>query len=160
MLMVSALLLQTAAANDPQGDAAAVARAFCGAVASGEEDVAVALLSDMLLAKVATVRAIDARIPRAAGEKPLLGDGLPLTGEPDAIGSCRVADAASHSVRVIYTFDRTPAASWSDRLVLRQRVEDGTSRIADVYYGDSDKGLSAWLDDFIARHRAAVREGK
>lgn len=158
MLIVSALVLQAAAANDPQG--AAIAGRFCGAVASGEEGAAVALLTDTLRAKVATARAIDAKIPRAAGEKPLLGDGLPLTGEPDAIGSCKVAEAGADSARVTYVFDGAPAASWSDRLVLRQRVEDGTSRIADVHYGDSGKGLSAWLDDFIARHRDAAREGK
>lgn len=159
MLIVPALLLQ-AAANDPQGDAAAIAGAFCGAVASGEQDAAIALLTDTLRAKVATARAIDAMIPKAAGEKGPLGDGLPLTGEPDAVGSCRVEEAAAHSVRVIYTFDGTPAANWFDRLVLRQRMEDGRSRIADVHYGDSGKGLSAWLDDFIARYRAAAREGK
>jgi hypothetical protein len=82
--------------------------------------------------------------------KPPLGDGVPFQAYQDVAPECRVGSVATAGdvvhVDVEHRFPDTPAANWTDRLVVR--TEDGLARIDDILYGPEkfELGLRDVLD--------------
>ncbi|GLS32857.1 hypothetical protein GCM10007937_45670 [Mesorhizobium albiziae] len=126
-----ALLMGNAApaAETPQE----LAEAFCAARVQDNEKQVRALLSPALLKVIAEAEERNDAIAKAApGDKPPLGDGIPYQGFPDRAPVCKAGQsselAGRMEVTVRYEFPDTPAANWTDRLLL---VQSGTDFLID-----------------------------
>lgn len=148
----AALLLAGCAAGPPAADpAVAVARQFCAAVMTGDEQAAVRLMAPDLQEKVQALKAFDAGWrARNPDQKPPLGDGLRLTAWQDAPQSCTPAPAAGAADTVVLTYApaSAPADVWRDTLVF-----DGQGarlRVTDIRYEPRTGGtFRAWVDEAL-----------
>jgi hypothetical protein len=130
---------------------AGVAQSFCAAIIANDEAKAEGLMSDSLRDAIAKARVASRAFEMAnPGDKPPLGDGLPLAAYPDVPSNCRPSDVSANSVALSYEFADDPKAGWQDRLVVEQSAA-GTILISDILYGpDHQERLSAVLAE-IAR---------
>ena len=103
----------------------ALADAWCRAVMAMDEAAATALMTPDLQQDVALARIANAAFATAhPGEKPPLGDGLPLTAFADAVGGCMVSDLTPQGALMTFTAAGTGTgsaagsamASWTDAL--------------------------------------------
>jgi hypothetical protein len=139
------LLLAGCSNNNPEGDARRLGLASCDAVKGHEERSAEALMTPALQAGIARVRAADAAFRKASpGEKPPLGDGLPLAGFPDTVATCTPTVDAPERVTLAYVPAGDGYGGWRDQLQL-ERVS-GRLLVADILYGpDQRQRFSQWI---------------
>ena len=125
-----------------------VAQSFCAAITANDEAKAEGLMSDSLRVAIAKARAASRAFEIAnPGDKPPLGDGLPLAAYPDVPSDCRPSDVSANSVALNYGFVSDPKAGWQDRLVVEQSPA-GTMVIADILYGPNHEDR---LSEVLAR---------
>ena len=119
-------------------DVEAVAKSYCAAIIANDEAKAEMLLSDSLLLAITKARETN-RLFEAAhpGDKPPLGDGLPLTGYPDRPSTCTPTDIRDGSVTLRYELAYAPEAGWQDKLIFE--TSTGRTKIADVLFGPEHK---------------------
>lgn len=131
--------------------ALALAKDYCAAVVANDEVKAEALMGDALRASVANARAVSRAFEVAhPGDKPPLGDGLPLAAFPDVPSQCTPTDATKQVVVLKYELAYAPTAAWQDRLIVEG--SGGNVRVADVLFApDFKSGLRQALDE-IARN--------
>ncbi len=147
---LAAVLLASPAAAQEDDPGALLGRLFCHAGNEGEKAVRY-LLTRSLNAEIDKALAKNDVIAAAnPDEKPPLGDGVPFQAYQDVAPECRVGSVATAGdvvhVDVEHRFPDTPAANWTDRLVVR--TEDGLARIDDILYGPEkfELGLRDVLD--------------
>lgn len=106
---------------------------YCEAVIDNDEGAAEILMTDSLRSLIAQARAANAAFQREhPGEKPPLGDGLPLAAFPDRPVSCRIAGATSTGFMIEYHLPGEEG-NWVDELVVR-REDSGVTQIDDVRF--------------------------
>lgn len=152
--MVFPLMLSACATVDARTSAAErLAGRFCAAVVANDEGAAEKLMSQDLRLAIARARQANVEFERAhPGDKPPLGDGLPLAAFPDAPQTCKPGRPDGETIAVRYDIAGAPDAGWEDRLILTGGPADGL-RIADIAYAPDGSGrFSAWLAE-------AAREG-
>ena len=144
------VLLASPAAAQEEDPGALLGRLFCHAGNQGETAVRY-LMTRSLNTEIDKALAKNAVIAAAhPDEKPPLGDGIPFQAYQDVAPECRVGSVATAGdvvhVDVEHRFPDTPAANWTDRLVVR--TEDGLARIDDILYGPEkfELGLRDVLD--------------
>lgn len=132
-----------------------LAEHFCAAVLASDESKAEALMTGILRSRVAGAREADRAFQKAhPGEKPPLGDGLPLAAYPDVPGSCRPSGNSAGHVFVTYAFAEGTEPVWQDKLIV-ERSSDGAVRIADIVYGPEHKDRFSETLDRIIREGAS-----
>ena len=116
---------------------------------ASDEAKAKLLMTDALRAAVSRARAASNAFEAAhPGDKPPLGDGLPLAAYPDAPAKCIPGAPQGKTIALVYTF-ADAAPGWQDRLVIERT--DAGPRIADVLFApDFRHGLRETLEQ-IAR---------
>ncbi len=123
-----------AVAGDPTSAAQALAAAWCAAVASLDEGAATTLMSPDLQQDVALARiANDAFAAGHPGEKPPLGDGLPLTAFADKVDDCTASDVTPSGALLTFTASGGGATTWTDAIEFVS-TPDGGLRVGDVLY--------------------------
>jgi hypothetical protein len=142
-LWVSAALLVAAGPSLAADGAAELAAAFCAARLADSEAKVKPLLTPSLLALIGEAEARNKIIAEAnPDEKPPFGDGIPYQAFPDKADTCRPGDAAAEAGRIelpiVYGFEKTPDANWTDRLVLL--AADGKLLIDDIRFQGSADG--------------------
>jgi hypothetical protein len=150
IITVSLVGCATAHTNDVA--ALALAKDYCAAVVANDEVKAEALMGDALRAAIANARAVSGAFEVAhSGDKPPLGDGLPLAAFPDVPSKCTPTDAKGQAVALKYELAYAPEAAWQDRLIVEG--SGGNARVADVLFApDFKSGLRQVLDE-IAKNR-------
>lgn len=132
-----------------------LAEHFCTAVLASDESAAEALMTDALRSRVAKAREADRAFQQAhPGDKPPLGDGLPLSAYPHAPSQCRASGTSAGSIFVNYTFADDPKAGWKDRLIV-ERSAGGAVRIADIAYAPEHRDRFGETLDRIIREGAS-----
>lgn len=115
-----------------------LAQEYCAAVIANDEVAAEALMNPMLRQAIALARVADAAYEKAhPGDKPPLGDGLPLTGFPDSVQSCAAEVISPSEVVVTYAPDLDPATFWRDRLIVDTTGASGPL-IADIRFAPDE----------------------
>ena len=151
-LLLTGATAMTVAACAPvqREDIQALARDYCAAVVANDEARAEALMGTGLRATVARARAANSAFEAAhPGDKPPLGDGLPLAAFPDVPSTCTPGVAGKDSVTVCYEIAGAPDAGWQDRLDVERT--DGDVKIADVRFAPHFENRLSQALEAIAR---------
>jgi len=120
----------------------AIAAAFCVTRLDGDDEGVRGLLAPSLLAEIVEAEDRNLAAAQAAPDgKPPFADGIPYQSFPDLPDGCIAGNAEpagdGFHVPVTYSFEGSPNAGWTDRLVL---VGDGTSFLIEdiVFRGAPD----------------------
>ena len=135
-----------AAKADPAEDAGKLAQMFCQLGKDDGEFGRLYLVTKSLGTAIAEALKKNGEIVAAhPDQKPPLGDGIPFQSHLDVAPVCKPGKftdtGRTQVIEIVYEFPDTPAANWTDRLVLI--TEEGRPRIDDILFGtgDSDNGL-------------------
>ena len=136
--MAAAMLFGCTTVQIGNSDVEAVAKSYCVAMIANDEAKAEMLLSDSLRLAITKARETN-RLFEAAhpGDKPPLGDGLPLTAYTDQPSKCTPTNMRDGSVTLRYELAYGPEADWQDKLIFE--TSTGGAKIADVLFGPEHK---------------------
>ncbi|MCX7299754.1 MAG: hypothetical protein NTX73_05125 [Rhodobacterales bacterium] len=133
LITLTILGATTAQAQDTT-TAEALALEYCAAAIRFDEGAAENLMTPALRDLIAQARAAnDAFLKKYPGDKPPLGDGLPLTGYQDATESCVPESVTETSAVLIYAPASSPSDIWRDQIEFEAQA-DGTLAVSDILY--------------------------
>lgn len=129
-LALSLCLASMPAIAAPPSSPEQLGQRFCEASLSNDMALIENDQSPFLTLAIAEAEAKNAQIQaRAPDEKPPLGDGLPWRSWQDYADGCAVGEIFHSADRIFveidYSFSESPAANYTDQLVLVPGVEDG-----------------------------------